>query len=395
MRYRLKYCSFCSICTIILLLQACATPYSPPEISDELNFPGLEQSLQASPNGNLAIIAIHGMCHHNKSWADSKTYITADLMGMKVQHPSTTPKDPLLLISSSTNGISAYRANLHRDSDQARIALYTILFSTPADREKKSLCPDVSSDNPICENANGDITYDLERAKLNENLKNNLLNDCLADAVYYLGNNGSIVRDGVGKALDDIYRDIQTDNDLQFSPISYISESLGSKVLTDSLLCSNSEEISVFEKYADTISNSRTVYLMANQIPLLNMGSPLYDCAAGGYSKFTKSTPHDYRNNWGLVADVVKFQQAKKMKESALKPNQFTKRGVLDLVVFTDPNDLLSYKVGKKDAGNDVVVTNIAVSNDKTWFKAIENPYSAHTEYLENQDLLELLRWGN
>lgn len=395
MRYSLKRCLFCTVWFIALLIQSCTTPYSPVKIFDEQKFPGLEQGLHSAPNRNLVIIAIHGMCHHDKSWADGTVYNMADFMDMKIQYPSSTSKDPQRLIGPSTHSINAFRANLHRESDQARIALYTILFSTPADKEKETLCPDVSSDNPICQKINGEITYDLKRASLNASLKNNLLNDCLADAVYYLGKNGTVVRDGVGKALDNIYRDIQSDNDLRVAPISYISESLGSKVLTDSLLCSGSDETSTFEKYADTISNSQTIYLMANQIPLLNMGSPTYDCAEQGYTKFTNSSPLEYLNNWGLFADSIKFQVTKKSQASAAAPNETAKDGILNLVVFTDPNDLLSYRVGKKDAGNNVLVTNVAVSNDKTWFNLIENPYPAHTKYLENKDVLNLLRWGN
>jgi hypothetical protein len=67
----------------------------------------------------------------------------------------------------------------------------------------------------------------------------------------------------------------------------------------------------------------------------------------------------------------------------------------LAVVAFTDPNDLLSYRLlPARYAAPDVAVADVLVSNDSTWLGLIENPVTAHLDYLANPDVGTMIACG-
>jgi hypothetical protein len=67
----------------------------------------------------------------------------------------------------------------------------------------------------------------------------------------------------------------------------------------------------------------------------------------------------------------------------------------LTLVVLTDPNDLLAYRLLPSwYAGSDVRVADVLVSNQSTYLGLLENPFTAHTSYLQNPDVAALSHAG-
>jgi hypothetical protein len=70
----------------------------------------------------------------------------------------------------------------------------------------------------------------------------------------------------------------------------------------------------------------------------------------------------------------------------------------LTLVAFTDPNDLLSYRLRPDDPtviGTGTKVVNVITSNDSTYFGQVENPLTAHEGYNKNPDALRVLFGGS
>ena len=70
----------------------------------------------------------------------------------------------------------------------------------------------------------------------------------------------------------------------------------------------------------------------------------------------------------------------------------------ITLIAFTDPNDLLSYRIPPDHAaalGLGVFVVNVIASNADTYAWYAENPYPAHTDYDKNPDVLRLLFDGS
>jgi hypothetical protein len=75
-----------------------------------------------------------------------------------------------------------------------------------------------------------------------------------------------------------------------------------------------------------------------------------------------------------------------------------SRAGALDIVAFSDPNDLLSYSLPKwydnLPMEANVRVTNVTVNNAMRWFGIIEDPTKAHTGYMNNPDVWKAISSG-
>src|SRR5262249_20069709 len=120
-----------------------------------------------------------------------------------------------------------------------------------------------------------------KRASANALLKSQLLDDGLADVTFYMSDSGG---SRIGQAVQDaLLRSLSVEKmsldglsigrqpTARDAPLFIISESLGSKIVIDSL--------NQFENDASTRSfaqkargNIHTLFLLANQLPILNLG---------------------------------------------------------------------------------------------------------------------------
>ena len=362
-----------TIIVLLLGLTACAKPYRLAEFDPpQPSFSGIDPALTASGAGTL--VAIHGMCHHSPTWFQGVLTRLARHLG--TAHSGEWSPHPV----GEAYGVIARKADIVRGAQRLRV--YGILYSEVTKPLKvKHLCPDVKGGNEVCEPAQS--SYDRDRAGINNALKNTLLNDCLADAVIYLGPTGETIRAGVGAALDAIYRDMAADAALATGPVMYLSESLGSKVLGDALVCSTPE---IAERVYPQLARTSHLFLSANQIPLLNLGHRGPGCPEAVASR--NVAPLGMRGSEGGVRGLAALIQ-----RAQSGPRTLQRREPTVVVAFTDPNDLLSYEVDAADFGG-LPVVNVIVSNDWTWFRVLENPLSAHRNYLENDAVVDVLRCG-
>jgi hypothetical protein len=89
---------------------------------------------------------------------------------------------------------------------------------------------------------------------------------------------------------------------------------------------------------------------------------------------------------------LQRFLELRRRQASAPRAESVAR---LAVVAFTDPNDLLSYRLlPARYAAPDVAVADVLVSNDKTWLGLIENPVSAHLDYLANPDVADFIACG-
>jgi hypothetical protein len=323
------------------------------------------------------------MCHHETDWLEKNRDRFAKILEMDGEGDPLTP-----VYKDGSFDVDAYRADLTRDDEILRV--YGIIYSNvtlPLKREE--LCRDVSQKTDVCPEPGQELTYNRTRASLNEQLKNELLNDCLADAVAYLGTAGRKIRLGVREALEAILSDARDNKKLGIAPVVILSESLGSKVMADSLLCEDTDNLTRLMSDLSRISN---VFLGANQIPLLNLGFKAGACdAQPAYNKLKSGNiPQQYlqKRNTGVAGFLDLIETARSMKEFRnIVPEK------LSVVAFTDPNDLLSYEVSEQDFGERTII-NIIVSNDVTFFGFLENPLEAHMGYRENESVIEFLKCG-
>ena len=159
----------------ILVIIGCSRPYLHPSVSPKnATFSGIESMLNV--NDSVILISIHGMCYHDLSWFEQSRNRIAARIGMTftpvVAVTETGPTDAKLFRSDLTNNSKLLRT-------------YGIVYSDILLKEKQSaLCRDVKKPTAVCPEAI--ISYGRQRASLNDDLKNILMNDCLADAVAYL-----------------------------------------------------------------------------------------------------------------------------------------------------------------------------------------------------------------
>lgn len=351
---------------IAIALVGCTTPYKPPLIEPSTaSFSGIHPSSTDVKETNL--VMIHGMCHHDKRWVENTRQRLANYFRM-----DETIVEPLY--EDITSDVSVYKTRIYDDTNS--INLYGIVYgpsTLPIKRE--FLCKDVSKESEVCQN----ITYKRERASLNAALKNGLLNDCLADAVIYLSDKGEIIRKGVKRSLLKIMESIESSDGSLF----FLSESLGSKVLRDALLCDSDEKIFAGISF---ISKSKVIYLGANQIPILNLGNNNECDLSRVYMDAIEKSGAEISGGFEDV--IIIINQNKYNKE--LSFNISTKTPTV--ISFTDPNDLLSYEIG--DEYSESIIINVIVSNTETWFGFLENPVTAHMGYRNNDDVIDLIKCG-
>lgn len=356
---------FSHLLCLTLLLGGCSTPYSPPVLApDNRPFTGLRALLAHNPSPQ--VIMIHGMCHHDRAWVEEGVSGLASRLGLPA-----TPVE--LLMDDPQTRVRLYAGTL---GEEKPMRVYGIVYSETTKPAKQALCPDVSKPTPACPQPG----FGLKRALINGYAKNRLLNDCFADAVIYFGPKGEQVRKGVVLALQRIARQ-QGDT---VAPAVLISESLGSKVLRDAMVMGDT---AVVQEAARPLLDIRTVFLAANQIPLLNLGQA--ETAPSG-AELVPARPTPAGDVFELLDQLQKLRRELQMP--GLAPTAVLAPVV---VAFTDPNDLLSYRLTDVQYGNDYPVVNVAVSNARTWLGLFSNPLSAHMTYLENPNVMSLIVQGH
>lgn len=359
-----------------VLVSACSRPFSKAFIEPNESFKGLSDS----PVTRLFMV--HGMCHHTKEW------FSASVATLKKTYKLQGGEIGDVSLDSST-GVALYAAELFNDKTSVKI--YGLIYSGVGLKLKQeALCSNVSEVNDVCTaevygNHQTTITkYDKQQAKLNKVLKNELMNNCLADAVIYLGKTGEVIRAGVRHALIRALENSKEDKKYIDTPIFYYSESLGSKILADSIVCAKNDE----EKYFEREMPFTTHFVMAaNQITLLNLGNNRVPCKKDVVRK-TKANPDRTVYN-----DLFEFIKTNKELYNKAKPPKSVTTPVT-VLSYTDPNDVLSYQLSRADIGKARLI-NISVSNASTYLGVLEDPLAAHTTYEKNKSFIQLLWEGH
>lgn len=214
--------------------------------------------------------------------------------------------------------------------------------------------------------------------------KNNLILDSSQQAVCWtLQTNWDNIPDNQAKVCDmSLYDGIKHYNE---ENILFITHSLGSKILMDSLMDTadmiseaiplaknNSENLALIKK----LQNKQiTVFMLANQLPILQIGHPLPKvhnqinayCSKGG-AKYSQR----------IFKDV-------------------------NIVAISDPNDILSYAIPQNFADKYIDsricprVTNVSVNVApviSAFGVQIVDPITAHTNYDNNDNVINLITHG-
>ena len=359
-----------------------STPYDLPFVEkpaddDAGAFDGLLTLAEAlPPSSTLNVLWTHGMCTHHPSWVDERLNKLTLALGGTSRTVGVRP-------------VGDQGASLRTERIVVRSATIDVMFlswSPITASSKAALSYDHSVDY------GGEFPY--ERAFLNRELKRGLINDCMTDVVVYGGPNGAAIRLAAEEALCNalggryVGADCSVPHGEAPGALAFIAESLGSKLLFDAVLevwsdAENGRDKAMFERVAKGLAGTRMIYLMANQLPLLDVAGP----AIG----FVNGAPGPQRPTSGSIARDV-FDLLSRLR--AWTPSG---AGPMTVVAFSDPNDLLSYRVVPSHlAGSlrEFRIVNVIVSNDTTYFNYVERPDKAHCGYARNPHVLSMIARG-
>jgi hypothetical protein len=348
---------YASVIAASVLLVACSTPYTRPlVVPHTAQVPGIADSMERAGAGRADVVSMHGMCTHTyDSWVVPAVAQLADAFDVE----SVNIEEVF-----AHDGLKLFRARLSTSAGD--VTHYSIVWSSISAAWKQTLCYDNSAYPDGYSGVCSDAPYPYKRANINEDLKSTLLNDCLSDVTVYLGAGGVRIRAAVREALEFIDQERSSSE-----PLFLITESLGSRVIYDALSRQDAAfTMSQLSDLAESLAATEVIYMAANQLPLL-------DIALGA----------DPAAQPDATRQLMELLDSKRKSMAGLDDDR-----EIVAVAFTDPNDLLSYTI---PANSDLRHINVIVSNNRTWFGMFENPWPAHTGYLDNERVWALIVNGN
>jgi hypothetical protein len=361
----MRLISMATVAAMLLALAACSTPYRPPVmVHGSTSFTGLDAVIRDSAGDPVDVILVHGMCTRTGAWAHAAVdKIMAAIEPGYVARPHSNLPPP-----------AAGTVQVVQREETVRgvpVRFSGLIWSPLTTGLKQQLDFDRTGTPTDCA-LEGECRP--RRARLNGMLKDQLLNDCLADALIYQGDSRQTIRTHMMAVLD------ATIAGQGGGPLILITESLGSKITYDALNAMLERQASESQVRAAQKAAARLVqvFMVANQLPILGLA----DQVAGD------------RQIARLLPQADALERFLTLRRSFLRPadKRFSE---LTLVAFTDPNDLLSYRLlPSRYATPAVRVADVLVSNQSTYLGWLENPATAHTGYLDNPDVALVIACG-
>lgn len=373
-----------------LVLASCTRPYSDPVVEEpgvveaDASFDGLLDHAARLPEGvALRVAVVHGMCDHDQKWASDR---------LAIYGRELNAAEPELQVLPTVGGIERYRAVLEPPG-VAPLELIFVVWSPLSGPLKDEILYDA---------APPDGEFPFQRAALNQTLKEELLNRCFADAIVYSGPAGEPIRRSMERVACELLGGMLDDrgvcrfaDDSAPAALVFVTESLGSKVLFDAVrrLRERAEgaDPGAEERLEAAVGRTQAVYMLANQVPLLDLAEAAVDLPDAGREESAvvepRSSLHDFLNILRAGRD-----------ESATRSEEMRAFERVEVIAFTDPNDLLSYRLLPDEIGMDpssVRLVNVIVSNAPAWLGFVERPDSAHMGYRTNAAVAELLVHGH
>jgi hypothetical protein len=370
------------IATLAIVIRT--RPYAQPIIAQEpggqdASFDGIKQLIvDAHRRGTmLHVLWTHGMCTHKLSWATERATLIAAALG-----GTATQTDAI----EETAGLT--RVLYSMKTPDGDFDATFVVWSPMTMPYKRELSFDAAGTDPA-------TSFPYRRATVNGMLKTKLINDCLSDAVVYGGAHGDPIRAAMklavcrelggtpvaGKPCDFSAADLDR-------PIAVVTESLGSKMLFDAARAIYEEAGQRSGAHAamnQRFAAVQMIYLMANQVPLLDIASPMPQFEGEGRNA---DMPHA-----SSLGDMVGAMHQSRMTMAREHPEAMVTPTV---VAFTDPNDLLNYRLipSVLDISRARLI-NVIVSNETTWLGILERPDTAHCGYAWNETVIAMIARGH
>ena len=356
-------------------------------------FPGVDARLKAATPAapkTTRLVIVHGIGPQQPGYSERLQRNLAIRLGLDRIDPNvksialmappdakTTPPDVAL---------GALRISRFTSSQGAELLTFELTWADLLKAERKAIAFDEYSISA------------KTRAELNKSLKT--LVNSFADPLAYNGSKGNIIRGSMLQALCWVGRGAWADyplaarescswrdtkrNVIQDDDILISTHSLGSRIALDSMEAlgtlrdslNNDLKARAGMQALDSLRDKDvTLFMLANQLPLLQMGEPA--------PAVTKQTQAYCSTN------------APKIRERWFRS--------LSIVAFSDPNDILSYTIPQSftadfmDSRLCAATTNVVVSVAKQvslGVTSIASPQVAHTAYENDDRVLDLMTQG-
>jgi len=263
---------------------------------------------------------------------------------------------------------------------------------------------------------------------INRNLKVNLVDWGLSDVLMAVGPMGGLLRDGIRQlmaksaAFDPDEADKSTsraagagngkynwraqlvdDNALDREFIG-VTHSLGSYLLFNALsdaagsavpqeLASVESARLAAEQSAMRYIFERTslMYFFANQLEILEIADleiAPSETSGAFHSRGFVAPPASTAPAANFRSLVRRWQQYQSQFQAAMHPSGEAARQKIQVVAWSDPSDVLTYRVPRI---GDVEVVNLYVQNAAHWFGLFESPAKAHVNYASNISVLRVM----
>lgn len=390
------------------LLGACSTTYPTPVIepvqgTGPQEFAGLRE-LMDRPEG-LRVLWTHGMCTHSEAWVADRANRVSIALGLG---PLVQDLKPARKQATQGRDDDSYTLPQRFTVDGRTMDIDYFVWSPIFAAAKAALDFDAPGGTRPGQRPTGKFRYD--RAELNNTLKVGLMNDCLADAVLYNGKRAAsttlrarmreAVCTALGGRMSGVLCDVGGATDAR--PVVFVTESLGSKFLFDAVrdLWDASESRPVNQAALGArLANVRMLFMLANQIPLLDLADADADAGptttrVGPAGASPSATP----SSMGRFLDILSKARRTPLRVAPLATAPAPIADPLTVVAFTDPNDLLSYRllVSEMRLVPDAVrLFNVIASNAPVYFGLVERPDTAHCGYAFNAYVVGLLVQGH
>lgn len=362
------------------------------------SFGGIHQSLDAQTNESskvTKVLMVHGISSHLPGYSSRLQKKLFENIGL-------TKTDAMVkTIALNSNDVEwakdeprtlgTLRITRHTDeNNQKELLFYELTWSPITDPQKQALAADSANNEG------------LPRASLNNSLKG-FMNATVPDLLIYNGNGYDRITKSVTQSvcwmLGDDWNDLPEGGTHQCEPWAgstfkslpaddhfFITHSLGSRITIDTIQNfaaitqkdqDNARNEARMKEIGEKVRNKEfTVFMMANQLPLLQMGRP---------------------------APAVSADEKTYCEAGGTKSEQRVMRK-MGIIAFSDPNDILSYPVPLDFTANRIdsricpTVTNVSlnVAAQKNLFDAASfaNPLTAHSGYMEDDRVIDLIANG-
>ena len=334
----------------------------------------------------VKVLIVHGIGTHRPGHSAIISENIASSLGLNIlsKHKDIN----IMNLRNPEQRLANLRIKSMRNVDSSKkVVFYELTWSDITAERKKVLDFDTSGQ------------YAHRRAPFNNTMKA-FLNDVGPDPMIYVADKENLIlratqqaicwmlADGEGDEIEDNQSNVCSVSslsrlsNLEKYNIVFITHSLGSRIIMDALgeIVETLNDDQIVAGHPALVSKLQekemTVFMLSNQMPLLQIGLPAPK-VVGQIDSYCRTNGKNYSHR------------------------SFNK---LNIVAFTDPNDLLSYSITQDfvdhylDSRMCPVVTNIHINvADRITAFGIEvvNPIAAHGNYDSDERVIELISRGN